>query len=147
MEHGSMACCSRGQLVKCRYTIRLMSCLSTHPCRCCAGTYSPVTGATVCIPCVAGESRMHVMSCPLTPASLSAYCGLLKYIHLYSCFYRTLLVLFLLCVCVCAPLDHPTHVSLLIHLAAAQARTRGRQERPCVSPVSQVRDACHMMPA
>jgi hypothetical protein len=38
------------------------SCLSTHPCRCCAGTYSLVTGATaatVCIPCGAGESRMQ----------------------------------------------------------------------------------------
>jgi hypothetical protein len=44
------------------------SCLSTHPCRCCAGTYSNATGArnaTVCVPCGAGESRMaqapHVM--------------------------------------------------------------------------------------
>jgi hypothetical protein len=83
------------------------SCLSTHPSRCCAGTYSLVTGATaatVCIPCGAGESRMHVVSCPLTPSSLCAYCGLLKYIYLYSCFSRTVLVLFLLCVCVCAGL-------------------------------------------
>ena len=29
MEHASMACCSRGQLVKCRYTIRLMSLYSS----------------------------------------------------------------------------------------------------------------------
>jgi hypothetical protein len=46
-----------------------------------------------------------------------------------------------------APLHHPLHVSLLMHLAAAQAPTRGRQERavrPRVSPVAQVRDACHI---
>jgi hypothetical protein len=29
MEHGSMACCSRGQLVKHRYTNRLMSLYSS----------------------------------------------------------------------------------------------------------------------
>ena len=37
------------------------SCLSTHPSRSCAGTYSLVTGATAatgCVPCGAGESRM-----------------------------------------------------------------------------------------
>jgi hypothetical protein len=105
--------------------------------------------------------------------------ALLEYIHLYSCFTRTLLVLFLLFVCVCrltglvecveeseglrrdgacehgvlqqraageAPLHHPPHVSLLIHVAAAQAPTR-LQERPLVSRVMQVRHACCMMPA
>jgi len=45
------------------------------------------------------------------------------------------------------PLHHPPHVSLLIHLAAAQARTRLLKERPLVSPAAQVRDACRMMPA
>ena len=101
----------------------------------------------------------------------------LECIHLYLCFTRTSLVLFLLCVCVCgltglvecvedseglkraggwehgvlkewaageAPLHHPPHVSLLMHLAAAQAPTRLRQERLRVSPVAQVRDACHI---
>ena len=43
------------------------------------------------------------------------------------------------------PLHHPPHVSLLIHLAAAQAPTRMRQERQRVSRVAQVRDACRMM--
>jgi len=42
-----------------------------------------------------------------------------------------------------APLHDAPHVSLLIHLAAAQAPTR-LQERPRVSPVAQVRDACHI---
>ncbi len=36
------------------------------------------------------------------------------------------------------PLHHPPHVSLLMHLAAAQAPTR-LQERPRVSPAAQVR--------
>jgi hypothetical protein len=82
---------------------------------------------------------------------------LLTYIHLYSCFPRTFLVLFLLCVCVCrltgllesveqsegwrrdgawehgvlqqkaageVPLHKQSHVSLLIHVGAAQANTR-----------------------
>ncbi len=40
-----------------------------------------------------------------------------------------------------APLHEPPHVSLLIHLAAAQAPTR-LQERQRVSPAAQVRDAC-----
>ena len=42
------------------------------------------------------------------------------------------------------PLHHPPHVSLLIHLAPAQAPTRGRQEREMrrfVFPAEQVRDA------
>jgi hypothetical protein len=42
-----------------------------------------------------------------------------------------------------APLHHPAHVSLLMHLAPAQAPTR-MKERPRVSPVAQVRDACHI---
>jgi hypothetical protein len=122
------------------------------------------------------------MSCPLTPSSLSTYFGLLKYIYLYSCFTRILLVLFLLCMCVCVcgfsglvecvedseglmrdgswehgvlqqrparqvPLHHPPPVSLLIHVAAAQAPTRLHRERPRVSRVVQVRDACRIMPA
>ncbi len=45
-----------------------------------------------------------------------------------------------------APRHDPPHVSLLIHLAAAQAPTR-LQERQRVSPAAQVRDACHMMPS
>jgi hypothetical protein len=71
MEYGSMACCSRGQLLKHCYTIRLMSCISTDACCCCAGTYSVVTGArnaTVCVPCGAGESRM-----PQAPHVMPAY--------------------------------------------------------------------------
>ena len=43
-----------------------------------------------------------------------------------------------------APLHEPPHVSLLIHLSAAQAPTRGRQERPMrpfVCPAMQVRVA------
>ncbi len=44
------------------------------------------------------------------------------------------------------PLHHPPHVSLLILLAPAQAPTR-LQERPRVSRVAQVRDACRMMRA
>ena len=35
-----------------------------------------------------------------------------------------------------APLHQPPHVSLLIHVGVAQARTRGRQERPVRSLVS-----------
>ena len=42
-----------------------------------------------------------------------------------------------------APLHHPAHVSLLMHLAPAQAPIR-LQERARVSPVAQVRDACHI---
>ena len=44
------------------------------------------------------------------------------------------------------PLHHPPHVSLLIHVAAAQAPTR-LQERPFVCRVAQVRGACRMMRA
>ena len=49
-----------------------------------------------------------------------------------------------------APLHEPPHVSLLIHVGAAQARIPLQQERPVrplVSRAAQVRDACHMMPA
>jgi hypothetical protein len=101
---------------------------------------------------------------------------LLQYIHLYSCFTRTLLVLFLMyvCVCVCrltglvesveqseglrrdgacehaglqqrpagqAPLPEAAPVCLLMHVGAAQARTR-LQERLRVWTAVQVRDAC-----
>ena len=45
-----------------------------------------------------------------------------------------------------APLHDPPHVSLLIHVGAAQAPTRLPMRR-LVSRVSQVRDACRMMPA
>jgi hypothetical protein len=172
MEHGSMACCSRGQLVKHRYTNRLMSlyssfsllrrhvlawrsvsvfvelptgvvwirrrmlllyrrwdagflvvrchgrcpwrsCSGQHlqlsyvtrlvyskcvssmhacclretqcdggscidACRCCAGKYSPVTGATACVDCGEGErdaSCSRVIWCPLTLPSLCVYGG------------------------------------------------------------------------
>jgi hypothetical protein len=90
---------------------------------------------------------------------------LLQYIHSYTCFTRTLRVLFLVCVCVCvcrltglvecveqseglrrdggwedgvlqqraageAPLEEAAaHVCVLMHVGAAQARTRLRQER------------------
>ncbi len=39
-----------------------------------------------------------------------------------------------------APLHEPPHVCLLMHVGAAQARTRGRQERPFVNPAVQVRE-------
>ena len=39
-----------------------------------------------------------------------------------------------------APLHEPPHVCLLMHLAAAQARTRGRQVRPLVLAAEQVRE-------
>jgi hypothetical protein len=39
-----------------------------------------------------------------------------------------------------APLHDPPHVSLLMHVGAAQARTRGRQELQRVSPAAQVRE-------
>ncbi len=98
---------------------------------------------------------------------------LLTYIHLYSCFTRTLLVLFLLCVCVChltgpvecveeseglrrdgawehgmlqqraaaeAALHEPPHISLLILLAPAQARTILFLEHSVVTTVNQVRE-------
>jgi hypothetical protein len=45
-----------------------------------------------------------------------------------------------------AALHEPPHVCLLMHVGAAQARTL-LKERQRVSPVVQVRDACHMMPA
>ena len=45
-----------------------------------------------------------------------------------------------------APLHHPPHVCVLMHVGAAQARTR-LQERQRVSPAALVRDACHMMPS
>jgi hypothetical protein len=41
-----------------------------------------------------------------------------------------------------APLHKPPHVCPLMHVGAAQARTRGRQERPFVSPAEQVRVGC-----
>ena len=44
-----------------------------------------------------------------------------------------------------APLHEPAHVCLLMHVGAAQARTR-LQERQRVSPAAQVRDGYHMMP-
>jgi hypothetical protein len=46
-----------------------------------------------------------------------------------------------------AALHEPPHVCLLMHVGAAQAPTRGRQERQRVSPAAKVRDACRMMPA
>jgi hypothetical protein len=45
-----------------------------------------------------------------------------------------------------APLHEPPHVSLLMHLAPAQAHTR-LQERQRVRTAAQVRDACDMMAA
>jgi hypothetical protein len=45
-----------------------------------------------------------------------------------------------------APLHEPAHVCVLMHVGAAQARTR-LQERQRVSPAAQVRDACDMMAA
>jgi hypothetical protein len=45
-----------------------------------------------------------------------------------------------------APLHELPHVSLLIHLVAAQAGPR-LQDRQRVSPVVQVRDGCHIMPS
>ena len=45
-----------------------------------------------------------------------------------------------------APLNEPPHVCLLMHVGAAQARTR-LQERQRVSTAAQVRDGCDMMPA
>jgi hypothetical protein len=116
-------------------------------------------------------TSLHVCNCCIPV--------LLQYIHLYSCFTRTLLVLFLLYVCVrvcrltglveCveqseglrrdggwehaglqqrpagqAPLHEPPPVCVLMHVGAAQARTR-LQERLRVSTAEQVRDACHMM--
>ncbi len=44
-----------------------------------------------------------------------------------------------------AALHEPPHVCLLMHVGAAQARTR-LQERQRVSAAAQVRDACRMMP-
>ena len=125
---------------------------------------------------------------PALPLAIYVTAAILPYFNIFIytaalLVLRTLLVLFLLCVCVCrrtglvecveeseglrrdgawehgvlqqrparqVPLHHPPHVSLLIHVAAAQAPTRLRQERavrPRVSPVAQVRDACGMMPA
>ena len=48
--------------------------------------------------------------------------------------------------CFAAPLHEPAHVCLLMHVGAVQANTR-LQERQRVSPASQVRDGCDMMPA
>ncbi len=46
-----------------------------------------------------------------------------------------------------APLEEAAaHVCVLMHVGAAQARTRLLQ-RQRVSTAAQVRDACHMMPA
>ena len=46
-----------------------------------------------------------------------------------------------------APLHEPSHVCLLMHVGAAQARSR-LQERQRVRPAAaQVRDGCDMMPA
>ena len=45
-----------------------------------------------------------------------------------------------------APLHEPPHVCQLMHVGAAQARTR-LQERQRVSTAAQVRDGCDMMPA
>ncbi len=39
-----------------------------------------------------------------------------------------------------ALLHEPPHACLLMHVGAAQARTRGRQERPLVSRAEQVRE-------
>jgi hypothetical protein len=44
-------------------------------------------------------------------------------------------------------LHEPPHVCLLMHVGAAQARTRLQWRRQRVSPAAQVRDACRMMPA
>jgi hypothetical protein len=44
-----------------------------------------------------------------------------------------------------APLHEPSHVCVLMHVGAAQARTRGRQERavrPLVLAAAQVREIC-----
>ncbi len=41
-----------------------------------------------------------------------------------------------------AALHEPPHVCLLMHVGAAQARTRGRPVRPFVSPAVQVRVGC-----
>ncbi len=43
-----------------------------------------------------------------------------------------------------AALHEPPHVCLLMHVGAAQARTR-LKERQRVSPAAQVRDACHIV--
>ncbi len=45
-----------------------------------------------------------------------------------------------------APLHEPPHVCVLMHVGAAQARTR-LMERQRVPPATQVGDGCHMMPA
>jgi hypothetical protein len=60
MEQASMASCSRGQLVKHRYTNQLMSVYlyTADACRCCAGKYSPVSGVPACTDCSAGEMCM-----------------------------------------------------------------------------------------
>jgi hypothetical protein len=39
-----------------------------------------------------------------------------------------------------APLHEPPHVCLLMHVAAAQANTRRREERPLVLAAEQVRE-------
>ena len=60
---------------------------------------------------------------------------------LYSFFSWCVYVCVCLCVCVCR--HESPHVCLLMHVGAAQARTRGRQERPVlqlVSPAAQVRE-------
>jgi hypothetical protein len=68
-------------------------------------------------------------------------------LHLHILIYSpALLVLYSyfsgVCVCVC----DPPHVCVLMHIGAAQARTR-LQERQRVTPAGQVRDACDMMAA
>ncbi len=100
--------------------------------------------------CNSAYVHIHMLHLCFTPASSFL-------LHLYSCFTRTLLVLFLRCVCVRhevlqqraageAAVYEPPHVCVLMHVGAAQARTR-LQERQRVSHAAQVRDACHMMPA
>jgi hypothetical protein len=46
-----------------------------------------------------------------------------------------------------ALLHEPPHVCLLMHVGAAQARTRMYQERQRVTPATQVADCNHMMSA
>jgi hypothetical protein len=45
-----------------------------------------------------------------------------------------------------APLHEPPHVCVLMHVGAAQARTRSMESQR-VPPAAQVGDGCHMMPA
>jgi hypothetical protein len=57
---------------------RTAPCLSTHPSRSCAGTYSEATAASTCVVCGAGEREAccsRVIWCPLTQSSLCTYGG------------------------------------------------------------------------